>query len=130
MDSLPTVEYNDQTPYDTLKVELSVTRYQLSCIMSGALDGCTFWADDAAHVGPRRGEYLSDHVALGGAIRIHVFEDVQTGWHVLTREKILDGLAQMVRDEGHTPEWLAEQGDMYDNMRALQYMLFGEHIYD
>jgi len=109
----------------TFTIKRTITDQQIDYIMSAALQGITYWADDANVLWKDfpEGEtvqYISEALTHGGNLRIHDAEEEK--WHKLTLKKFLKGLT-------FVPEFDFEDYDMYDAERVVQCALFGKLIY-
>lgn len=95
------------------EVEAKLTQYikltteDIDDIMVSALEGgVTYWADEAVVEGEYLGEYASEQISRGGKLKIHViepFDDDDTEWYELDREKFLNSFKR----------WIEDTNDMY-----------------
>lgn len=108
----------------TIEIKIEVTDEQIEDIMTSALTGCIYWADNA-YIVVARGEeapdmYNSAAITHGKVLRIH---DAETDkWHRLTLTKFLKGLKLC-------PAFDYENYDALDAEQVLQMALFGEVVY-
>ena len=113
---------------------LFLTEEDIDCIMSSALDWISYWCEKAEVVGDYLGEYASEQIARGGALKLHDVE-ADDVWE-LTLEKFLDGFKQWY-DEGNDrygavqPDGTVETGQIDGPMADLivQFGIFGEEVY-
>lgn len=101
----------------------TITDEQIEDIMSAALQGCTYWADEARLVSSRPDEkdlYISEALTHGCKVRIHDAEEEK--WHLVSLTGFLKALAK-------TPNFDYEGYDSLDAEQVLQTAIFGEAIY-
>lgn len=71
-------------------------------IMCTALEGgITYWCDKAEVVGDYLGEYGNEQISRGGELKMHViepFDNEDTEWYMLTKEKFLKGLEMYIKN--------------------------------
>ena len=112
-------------------------------IMCTALEGgINYWCDEAAVDEDKRvTEWGHEQIARGGELKIHVvepFDDEDTEWFTLTKEKFMNGLKLYIARQGHVDflevvdhELRVDAGyvdaDAADTI--IQYALFGDIIY-
>lgn len=120
-----------------------VTQEDIDDIMCSALEGgINYWCDKAeVDEGKRVADWGHEQIARGGELKIHVvepFDDEDTEWYTLTKEKFLKGLEMYLKKPncGYFLE-SANLGLKLDTCYAdaevadsiIQYALFGEEIY-
>lgn len=108
------------TTYEYTK---KITVQEIEALMSAALQGMTYWADEASIIDVSdedSGIYTSQAFTYGYAIEIHDAEEDKT--HKLTLHKLLKGLSM-------TDNLDLESYDMYDAERVVQRALFGKEVY-
>ncbi len=107
----------------TFRYVKSITSEQIEDLLSSALQGITYWADDAEikKVQPKHeGIFNSQAFTYNYSLRIHdAEEDV---WHNLTITKLLKGLSLTDNLDFGTY-------DMHDADRVIQRALFGTAVY-
>lgn len=104
-------------------IKIKVTDEQIEDILSSALAGCTYWADEARLVSSRPDEkdlYISEALTHGCKIRIHDSEEEK--WHLVSLNGFLKALSK-------TPQFDYEQYDSLDAEGVLQTAIFGKVIY-
>ena len=108
----------------TFRYYRTITDEEMSDLMSTALKAITYWADDAklADKDINFKGWLSDAIALDKAIKIHVMDEPDDVWHILTLNKVLNGLGQRT-------SFNPLNYDEVDGDAIIQYALFGELIY-
>lgn len=116
--------------------EITLTGQDIDDIVTGALEGgITYWCDRAEVVGGEYlGEYASEQISRGGALRLHDAEERKT--HILTLSKLLKGVKR----------WFEEGGDKYNAVKPdgsvdtgnidgeiadaiIQYAVIGDWVY-
>lgn len=114
-------------------ITLVVTDEDIDDIMSAALDGgITYWCNRAEVVDDYLGEYASEQISRGGALKLYDAED--GSFYVLTLSKFLNGLRLWIASERAFELTDAGRLDV-GNIDALaadaiiQYALFNEVIY-
>lgn len=123
-----------------LTIYVSLTQEDIDDIMVSALEGgITYWADEAVVEGEYLGEYASEQISRGGKLKIHViepFDNEDTEWYELDREKFLKGFKRWIEDTD--AQYGAVNGDgtvdcgRIDGGCAdsiVQYALFDEIVY-
>lgn len=111
---MPTIEVKKYYEFTS-----KVTEQQVNDIMSKALLGCGYWADEA-DVPNNEKLFASEALTQGFDVKIHDAEEDK--WHTLTLTKFLKGLS-LAKNHNF------EDYDMYDAEQVLQYALFGKLIY-
>ncbi len=133
---------------DKIKVEMYVTvsEQDIDDIMATAMEGgINYWCDGAKVVGGYLGEYGSEQIARGGKLRLHMeepFDDEETEWYELDKEKFLKGLDMYIKDPNKPYEILCFDTDMDGDLTIdtcqvdatvadmiVQYALFGEVVF-
>lgn len=133
---------------DKIKVEMdvAVSEQDIDDIMATAMEGgINYWCDRAKVVGDYLGEYSSEQIARGGKLRLHMeepFDDEETEWYELDKEKFLKGLNMYIKDPDKPYEILYFDCDMdgylsIDTCQVdatvadmiVQYALFGEVVF-
>ncbi len=108
----------------TVKHVFTITDNDISDIMSSALQGITYWADEAKVHGFIKPEdedmYTSD--ALSHGYRIGIYDAEEEKWHILTKKKFLNGVA--LYGKSNFEDW-----DMFDADQVIQFALFGKQVY-
>ena len=75
----------------TIKKEIKVTQEDIDDIMCAALEGgICYWCDRAEVIGDYLGEFSSEQIARGGALKLYDCEDDEV--YELTLEKLLKGI--------------------------------------
>ncbi len=119
---------------------ITLTEEDIDDIMASALEGgITYWADEATVIGGYLGQYASEQISHGGKLRIHVvesFDDEDTEWYELDRNKFLDGFKMWVEEGGDEYDAVDDNGTVdcgcIDGCCAdeiVQYALFGELVF-
>lgn len=119
-----------------------VTPEDIDDIMCTALEGgITYWCNRAKVVGDYLGEYGHEQIARGGELEMHVvepFDEEDTEWYTLTKEKLLKGLEAYLKEPRHGDflefvdhELKLDTCNVDANVAdsIVQYALFGEEIY-
>lgn len=74
------------------ELEINVLSEDIDDIMVSALEGgINYWCDKAEVVGDYLGEYASEQISRGGALRLYECEDNSVVYE-LTKEKLLKGI--------------------------------------
>lgn len=125
-----------------LNIELVVTQEDIDDIMSSALEGgINYWCDSAKVPEEKRvAKWGHEQIARYGELMIHLiepFDNKDTEWYMLTKEKFLEGLKMYLKDplygclEKEGMEFVidtcnidAECADM-----IVQYALFGKIVF-
>lgn len=103
------------------KFKKEISKKDVEDIMQGAINGCTYWADEM-ELKENTECLLPLNELLTHDFRIKVHETEEDKWHTLTMKKFLKGLAMMDNHDYY-------EYDMYDCERVIQYALFGEERY-
>lgn len=120
-----------------------VTPEDIDDIMVSALEGgITYWANKAKVLEEKRvAEWGHEQIARDGELHIHViepFDQDDTEWYVLTKEKCLKGLEKYLKEPKYSDclEFVNHElridtcyvdADAADTI--IQYALFGEIVY-
>ena len=120
-----------------------VTPEDIDDIMVSALEGgITYWANKAKVLEEKRvAEWGHEQIARDGELHIHVlepFDQDDTEWYVLTKEKFLKGLEKYLKEPKYSDclEFVNHElridtcyvdADVADTI--IQYALFGEIVY-
>ncbi len=126
-----------------LNFSVLVTTEDIDDIMVSALEGgITYWANRAKVPEEKRvAEWGHEQIARDGELHIHViepFDQKDTEWYVLTKEKFLNGLEKYLKDPKYSDclEFVDHElridtcyvdADVADTI--VQYALFGEIVY-
>ena len=114
-------------------ISFVVSTEDIDDIMSAALDGgITYWCGRTEVVGDYLGEYASDQISRGGALKLHDIEG--DGVFDLTLDKFLVGLRLWIENERAFSLTDAGRLDIteIDATAAdaiVQYALFNEIVY-
>ena len=114
-------------------INFVVSDEDIDDIMSAALDGgVTYWCGRAEVVGEYLGEYASEQISRGGALRLHDIEG--DGVFELTLDKFLVGLRLWIENERAFELTSAGRLDVgqIDAAAAdtiVQYALFNDIVY-
>ncbi|HWT40483.1 MAG TPA: hypothetical protein VN081_04445 [Dongiaceae bacterium] len=102
----------------------TITDEELADLMTTALAGIAYWANLAklADENDEFDGYLSNALALGKPLKIHVIDEPDDEWHTLTLEKVLEGLSKRTSFD-------PLNYDALDGDAIIQYALFGELVY-
>lgn len=104
-----------------VKITVEIDDEEVENIMSGAMQGCGYWCDEAYVEGLAADEYnVEEALQAGKRVRIHDAEEDE--WHILTLNKLLNGISLQ-------KDFDFDDYDMYDCERVLQCALFGKEIY-
>ena len=114
---------------------VNVTEEDIDDIMCSALEGgTTYWCYKAKVVGDYLGEYASEQISRGGALKLYDSENGDI--HDLTLEKLLNGIKLAINGNYYADyEWC--YGDKLDTCQVdaevadciVQLALFGEVVY-
>ena len=112
--------------------QLDITGQDIDDIMVTALEGgINHWCGRAEVVGGYLGEYASDQISRGGALRLYDSESDEV--YELTRNKFLAGLRRYIENCCHIT---FDNGgidtsdiDAVDADCIIQYAIFGDIIY-
>ena len=114
---------------------VNVTEEDIDDIMCSALEGgITYWCYKAKVVGDYLGEYASEQISRGGALKLYDSENGDI--HDLTLEKLLNGIKLAINGNYYADyEWC--YGDKLDTCQVdaevadciVQLALFGEVVY-
>lgn len=116
------------------EIRIVLSQQDIDDIMVCALEGgITYWCFKAEVVGEYLGEYASEQISRGGALKLYDIEGGEKYW--LDLEKFLKGFALWIEDGGD--QYGAVQGSEVDccNIDAgcadaiIQYAIFGELVY-
>ena len=114
-------------------INFVVSDEDIDDIMSAALDGgVTYWCSRAEVVGEYLGEYASEQISRGGALKLHDIEG--DGVFELTLDKFLVGLRLWIENEQAFELTSAGRLDVgqIDAVAAdtiVQYALFNDIVY-
>lgn len=118
-----------------IEKEITVTQQDIDDIMVSALEGgITYWCRKAEVVGDYLGEYASDQISRGGALKLYDAESDDV-W-VLTLEKLLHGIEKAYdgnwfKDygwcDGSVIDTCEVDGEVADTI--VQYALFDELVF-
>lgn len=114
-------------------INFVVSDEDIDDIMSAALDGgVTYWCGRAEVVGEYLGEYASEQISRGGALKLHDIEG--DGVFELTLDKFLVGLRLWIENERAFELTSAGRLDVgqIDAVAAdtiVQYALFNDIVY-
>lgn len=118
-----------------VKRNVNVTEEDIDDIMCSALEGgITYWCYKAKVVGDYLGEYASEQISRGGALKLYDCENGDI--HELTLEKLLNGIKLAINGNYYADyEW--HYGDKLDTCQVdadvadviVQLALFQEVIY-
>lgn len=128
----------------SLSIELKViiTEEDIDDIMVSALEGgITYWCDIAKVPKNKRvSEWGHEQIARGGELELHLiepFDDEDTEWYTLNKEKFMEGLKKYIYDPAY--ECLVQKNNHLEietgNIDAacadtiIQYALFGEEVF-
>lgn len=120
-----------------------VTDEDIDDIMVSALEGgINYWCDVAKVDEDKRvADWGHEQIARGGCLKIHVeepFDDDDTEWYELTKEKFLNGLKRYLQTPGVEIATLPSgnymgldtgQIDANGADEIIQFALFGEVVY-
>lgn len=118
-----------------VEIELIITQQDIDDIMCAALEGgINYWCSEAEVVGDYLGEYASEQISRGGALKLHDAEEDEV--YELTLEKFLSGVKQFIA-AGNTMclEFSAYNYidacniDAGDADSIIQYALFDDVVY-
>ena len=104
-----------------IRVTIDITDKEIENIMSGAMQGCAYWADEA-YVEGLNLEGYSVVEALQNGKRVRIHDSEEDKGHILTLKKLLNGISLQT-------DFDFEDYDMYDCERVIQYALFGKQVY-
>lgn len=119
--------------------EIEVTAEDIDDILCGSLEGgSTYWCDRVEVIEEYLGEYASEQISRGGKLKFHViepFDEDDTEWYELDKEKFLVGLQKWLDDYSDVGLVLYKNkldcaeidAGMADSI--VQFALFGEEIY-
>ena len=83
-----------------ITTKLTVTTEDIDDIMCAALEGgITYWCNKAEVVDEYLGEYASEQISRGGALKLYDCEEDEV--YELTLEKLLNGIRLAVEGEYH-----------------------------
>lgn len=109
-----------------IKVTVTITDEQIEDIMSSALRGITYWADEATVHGLIKNEdkdmNVSQALQRGYRIGIHDAEDEK--YYQLTLRKFLNGIRLYGKYDFNNLDWDMEHADA-----VIQCALFGKQVY-
>ena len=115
-------------------INFVVSNEDIDDIMSAALDGgVTYWCGRAEVVGEYLGEYASEQISRGGALKLHDIEG--NGVFELTLDKFLVGLRLWIENErafelaNDTGRLDIGQIDAAAADLIIQYALFDDIVY-
>ena len=114
-------------------INFVVSNEDIDDIMSAALDGgVTYWCGRAEVVGNYLGEYASEQISRGGALKLHDIEG--DGVFELTLDKFLVGLRLWIENERafeltSTGRLDVGQIDAAAADTIIQYALFNDIVY-
>ena len=117
----------------SVMINFVVSGEDIDDIMSAALDGgVTYWCGRAEVVGEYLGEYASEQISRGGALKLHDIEG--DGIFELTLDKFLVGLRLWIENERAFELTSAGRLDIgqIDAAAAdtiIQYALFNDIVY-
>ena len=121
---------HDRQEAGTITVRITVSNYNLDCILSYCFEGgSTYWIDRIEVVkGDYKGaKYGSEVISHDGKVKVFVDGE----HHLLTKTKLLKGCKLYVK--GHNGmkgrEWRPDDFDAEDTDIILQYALFGDVVY-
>jgi len=84
--------------------EIKVTQEDIDDIMCSALEGgINYWCNKAEVVGEYLGEYASEQISRGGALKLYDAEEDEV--YELTLEKLLNGI-----EKAYDGNWFMEYG--------------------
>ena len=120
-----------------LKLNVVVTGQDVDDIMSAALDGgICYWCSSAKVEGGYLGEYASDQISRGGALRLFPYDDEA---HRLDKDALLKGIRMYLEDPDKPYDILesGKDGLKIDTCEVdatvadmiVQYAVFGELVY-
>lgn len=133
-----------------ITAKVMVTEEDVDDIVTTALEGgICYWCNRAEVKGEYIGEFASEQIGKGGTLLLHVveaFDDDETEWYELSKEKLLKGVKKYLEDESKPYNILCDSTDsvgsskgyyvldcsMVDAIIAdmiVQYALFGEIVY-
>ena len=123
-------------------VNVIVTDDDIDDIMCVALEwGINYWADRVNTKGKYRGKYAHKQISRGGKLLIHIedpYDESDSGWRTLTKEKFLEGLKKWIATSGSELEILPNENYLSidtSNIDAeaadtiIQYALFGKNVF-
>lgn len=108
-----------------MKTTIDLSNSFVEMVAEGALLS-PYWIDDIDIVGEERGEYYSEHLANGGAIKIHDLEEDK--WHTVTNEQFVAAIGKYIQAL-YVDETLSGYLDDATAEMVLQIACFGEVIY-
>lgn len=117
-----------------IEKEITVTQQDIDDIMDTALSGITYWCNMVEVVGDYLGEYASEQISRGGALKLYDAESDDV-W-VLTLEKLLHGIEKAYDGnwfmdygwcDGSVIDTCQVDGDVADTI--VQYALFDELVF-
>ena len=114
-------------------IEVTVTDDDIDNIMCAALEGgITYWCSKAEVVGKYLGEYASEQISRGGALKLHDCEDDTV--FELTLEKFLNGLRLWIENDRSFALMNgggldASEIDAVAADAIVQYALFNDVVY-
>lgn len=126
-----------------ITIHVLVTQEDIDDIMVSALEGgINYWCDAAkVEEEDRVADWGHEQIARGGCLKIHViepFDDDDTEWYELTKEKFLSGLKRYLQTPGTEITTLPSgnhmgldtgQIDANGADEIIQFALFGEVVY-
>ena len=122
-----------------ISVSIRCTDEDIDDIMCAALEGgVNYWCDKAVVEGEYLGEYASEQISRNGSLKFHTvepFDDEETEWYVLDKEKFMTGLKLFLEDPVRLAGAICRDGldpcniDAGDADTIIQLALFGDIIY-
>lgn len=126
-----------------ITIHVAVTQEDIDDIMVSALEGgINYWCDAAkVDESKRVAAWGHEQIARGGCLKIHVaepFDNEDTEWYELTKEKFLSGLTRYLQTSGTEMTTLPsgdhmeiDTGQIDANAadEIIQFALFGKVIY-
>jgi hypothetical protein len=107
----------------TLKRTQEISEQQVEDLLSQALAGAHYWADEAYIRGIKEEDSgMWNHDAITHGYRLAIHDSEGEKWYQLTLKKFLGAI--QLRDN-----WDFDSYDQYDADSILQVALFGEVIY-
>lgn len=120
----------------SVKTDITVNQRDIDDIMVTALEGgITYWCDHAEVVGGEYlGEYASDQISRGGALRLYDAEEDKQ--YTLTLPKLLKGLEAFIKWDRGAHEIVEPVGKIDTSKidaeiadQIIQFALFDDIIY-
>ncbi|MGN0398852.1 MAG: hypothetical protein ACI4EO_01875 [Blautia sp.] len=125
-----------------MEMEIVVTQEDIDDIMCSALEGgINYWCDTAKVPEEKRvARWGHEQIARDGELHMHLiepFDDDDTEWYILTKERFIGGLEKYLKEPNHGclemdgKHLVIDAGNIDANAADMivQYALFGEIVF-